>query len=130
MSKNQNHCLEKVLKVIALLQERAEEKEEKFEGCDKPFLGERVRDICFNTRPVMLFMRSGEKLTTKDEHGTESIFRVEKVHEHCAEVRVLRRNNKSKDKHHRFIATNEFVTVNLGCICAVKCLDDAIVENI
>ena len=130
MSKNQNHCLDKVLKVIVLLQERAEEKEEKYEGCDKPFLGTRIPNICFNTRPVMLFMRNGEKLTTRDEHGQESIFRVEKVHEHCAEVQVLRRNNRAKDEHHRFIATREFISVNLDCICAIKCLDDAIVENI
>ena len=131
MSNNHENCLRKVLKVIDILQQRAEEKEERFEGCDRPFLGRNIENrICFNTRPVMLFMKNGNELKVDMEHGEETVFRVEKVFDNCVKLRVLKENKKTKEKHHRFKETKEFITVNICCIGAIKCLDDVILENL
>ena len=50
--------------------------------------------------------------------------KVEKVSNDCVTLRVLYRNDDT------YVASNSFININLGCICAVQCIEDAVVSNI
>lgn len=146
MSCNNNETggIRNILKVIAALQENAEERCEAISTCDKPFLGPNEHKRCFNTRPVMFFTDDSEpweipfdseceeEEEEDHEEGKEhkkqkvsSVFRVEKVDDNIATCRVLVPKKHDPDD---FRATNSFFTINIGCICAIKCLRDTFVE--
>ena len=58
-----------------------------------------------------------------------SIFRVEKLDGCCATFRVLAPNpEESCCNSIPYIATNSFFTMNLNCVCAIKCLNDTFVD--
>ena len=52
--------------------------------------------------------------------------RVEKVDNCCVKLRVLALDSESGS----YVATDSFVTVNLKCMCVIKCLSDLALENI
>ncbi len=131
-------CVSDILKVICILQKKA-----KFEDClntcDKEFLGCCGCKCLCNTRPVQLFLicKNGDEplimpatrnaITELTEFS--NIFRVEKVDDCCATFRVLllEENNNDNDCP-KYIATNSFFTLDLRCVCAIRCLDDTFVE--
>ena len=62
---------------------------------------------------------------------TSSVFRVEKIDENCATFRVLALNDDPTESATiPYIATNSFFTVNLNCVCVLRCLNDTFVECI
>ena len=119
MVNNDSCCLAKLLKVIEILQNKAE-RVEPIEGCDKPFLGPNIECICYNTRPINLYTRAGDLFTVDNS----SVFRVEEVNNCCCKLRVLEYDPEACSH----VATDSFVTVNLKCMCAVSCLDDLALE--
>ena len=63
--------------------------------------------------------------------STSSVFRVEKVHEGCVTLLILAPNSDPASVDARpYVSTNQFVTLNLGCVCVLQCLPDAIVDNV
>jgi len=132
MCKNDCNCISELLKVICLLQKNAETCDDVIESCSKPTLGQYNR-ICFNTRPIMLYTcnSNGETPwsapTTRDvtPESTSTVFRIEKIDNCCATFRVLIANEDNT-----FTATQSFFTINLECICSIRCLGDTLVENI
>ncbi|MDD4035933.1 MAG: CotY/CotZ family spore coat protein [Bacilli bacterium] len=134
-----------ILRVILLLQERACEKLEVLNTCDKPFLGPCTKPIKCNTRPVMLFTKCGTpwEIPYCDLTKLSSIFRLEKL-DHCtATFRVLASISPSVNADHddvdvnlkgnkkkKLIATDSFFTINIDCICAIKCLKDTFIEDV
>ena len=67
---------------------------------------------------------------SKTENGTTStVFRVEKLDGCCATFRVLEKN-PDQESVYPYVATNSFFTMNLGCVCCLRCLDDTFVECI
>lgn len=131
-----NCCFSKTLKLIDILQ-RSSDQDECFDNsCSRPFLGVNIPSLCFNTRPVTFYgcnnnlisvnytaVVDGETLT-----GTSSTFRVEKVDEGCVTVSILIPNPDTTDTLRPFINTRDVATINLGCVCALKCLADTIVD--
>ena len=74
--------------------------------------------------------------TTKDgvacgDEGVvcSSVFRVEKVDGCCATLRVLAVNPDTTSEY-PYVATNSFFTMNLNCVCSLRCLSDTYVEGI
>ena len=60
-----------------------------------------------------------------------SVFRVEKVDGECATFRVLAANtDPNTSATMPYVATNSFFTMNLDCVCALKCLNDTTVEGV
>ena len=60
-----------------------------------------------------------------------SVFRVEKVDGECATFRVLAANTDPTTSPTRpYVATNSFFTMNLDCVCALKCLHDTLVDGV
>ena len=127
-------CLGKLLKVIDILQRNASGNDCFDESCTRPYLGSSPNIICFNTRPVTFYTRNGNIFTTtytlNNVTNTSSTFRVESVDDCCVKCRILRPNPDTTDTTRAFLATNEFITINLDCICVISCLDDIIIDNL
>ena len=126
MENKDSCCLGKLLKVIDILQKNANGNDCFDESCTRPYLGSIPNVICFNTRPVTFYTKDGSLFTANES----SVFRVESVNNCCVKCRILRPNPDTSDVTRRFITTNEFITINLNCICAISCLDDIIIDNL
>ena len=124
-----NSCIKNLLKFICLLQRNSLNTCALDGGCTRPFLGPIINNTCYNTRVITLYKRNGEifEATYTDQNGnlnTSSLFRVNDVHHDCCTLLILNENNGE------YISTGEYVTINIGCICAIKCLEDVVVENL
>ena len=127
---NNEHCLAKILKVINVLQNNAERNDcDANNSCTRPFLGDIPSIICFNTR-LVTFYRCDNSLVTlpytfNGTDGTTTIFRVECVNKDSVNVRLILDNGDGT-----YTNTNNFATINLGCICAIRCIGDIDLEGI
>lgn len=141
-NENNNSCIAEVLAVIALLQQNASCCGDScLDTCDRGFLGCGVTNLGCNTRPIILYTCSGNGTpfsvpTTKTDgtcdDGTtvcSSVFRVEKIDGNCATFRVLQPNTDPTSGY-PYEATNSFFTMNLNCLCAIRCLNDTYIECI
>ena len=150
MCNNKNECescIAEILKVILILQQNACP-ESCLDSCDRPMLGGGPNCLVCNTRPVMLYTCCGNGVpwtmpTSKDSTticsnsscsnnmspDCSNVFRVEKLDGCCATFRVLAPNpEESCCNSIPYIATNSFFTINLDCVCAIKCLNDTYVD--
>ncbi len=134
MNNKDTCCLGKLLKVIDILQRNAGGSDCFDESCTRPYLGSSPNIICFNTRPVTFYTRNGNIFSTtytlNGTTNTSSVFRVECVDDCCVKCRILRVNPDTTDMNRIYLSTNEFITINLDCICVVSCLDDIIIDNL
>ncbi len=136
-------CISEILKVIAILQKNAACIDDKcLDCCDRGFLGNGTSIIGLNTRPVMLYTTFSNGLTpwtmpttkTDSTCGDEgvvcsSVFRIEKIDGCCATFRVLTENtDETTSATIPYLTTNSFFTINLNCICAIRCLNDTYVD--
>ena len=134
-----SNCISEILKVICVLQQNAECSDACLDTCDRGFLGCGTASIGCNTRPVMLYTCCGNGVpwrmpTTKDltanpneTQACSCVFRVEKVDGNCCTCRVLA-DNPDTASINPYIATNSFFTIDLNCVCVVKCLTDTFVD--
>ena len=132
-------CIAEILTVINILQNNAECADNCLDTCDRGFLGNTISTFAYNTRPVMLYTgfsngtTAWSMPTTRDAEGTEvsNVFRVEKVDGNCATFRVLAINPDPETAPTRpYVITNSFFTMNLDCICAIRCLNDTTLEGV
>lgn len=123
-----------ILAIISVLQQNACNSDTCLDTCDRGFLGCGSNSLTCNTRPVMLYLCNGQPLSMpieKDSISTcngdncSNVFRVEKLDECCCTFRVLSPNTDGT-----YSATNTFFTMNLHCVCALRCLSDTYVECI
>ncbi len=129
-------CISEILTIINILQQNAECGEECLDTCDRGFLGCCASSVSCNTRPVMLYTCGCNSVPwsmpiskNPNETSTSNIFRVEKVDGCCATFRVLAPNTDT-DESYPYEATNSFFTINLNCVCAIRCLQDTHVDCI
>ena len=132
-------CIAEILTVINVLQQNANCCGDTcLETCDRGFLGCGTTTLGCNTRPVILYTCCGNGVpwampTTKDATSgdtvtTSPVFRVEKLDGDAATFRVLIPNPDTTATNRPYITTNQTVTINLDCVCAIKCLGDTIVN--
>ncbi len=124
-----NNCLANILKVINVLQNNAEEDCPNNNSCTRPFLGNFPTVICFNTRLVTFYRCDNSLITlpyTLDGiAATTSIFRVESVSNDSVTVLLIQDNGDGT-----YTNTNTFATINLGCVCAIRCIGDTTITNV
>lgn len=134
MCNNNDSCnqIAEILAIINVLQQNACTSETCLDSCDRGFLGCGTSSLSCNTRPVMLYLCNGtalsmptEKDSTDTTTGTSNVFRVEKLDNCCCTFRVLSQNEDGT-----YSATNSFCTVNLNCVCSIRCLSDTYIECI
>lgn len=135
-------CIAEILTVIAILQKNSSCSDRCLETCDRGFLGCNQPTLGCNTRPVMLYTCCGngtpwsmpttrENVVCGDEGVVcSNVFRVEKIDGCCATFRVLAANPDTTEVNIPYVATNSFFTMNLSCVCAIRCLNDTYVECI
>ena len=131
---NFNNCLAKILNVINVLQNNAEKLDCDDLSCTKPFLGLNNTLLCFNTRPVTLYLCNNLPVTlsytnTEGTEATTTIFRVESVTNDSVGVLLLEESTDASGNT-TYLSTNTYATINLECICAIRCLPDVIVTNL
>jgi hypothetical protein len=124
-----NNCLANILKVINVLQNNAIDNCQTNNSCTKPFLGEDFAPICFNTR-LVTFYRCDNSLvslpyTIDGEENTTTIFRIQNVGNKSVTVLLVRDNGDGT-----YSSTNTFATINLDCICAIRCIGDTTIINV
>ena len=73
-----------------------------------------------------------ENVVCGDEGVTcSNVFRVDKIDGCCCTFRVLANNpDDATNATIPYVATNSFFTMNLSCVCALRCLPDTFVECI
>ena len=127
------NCIADILKVILLLQESVCGNDNCLQTCDRGFLGQNCTTFC-NTRPIVLYMcgSNGTPLAlpiSRDpsETATSTVFRLEKLDDCCATCRVLAPNTDTTSLF-PFVSTNSFFTIDLNCVCLIRCLDDTYVD--
>lgn len=134
MNAKENCCFSKLLKVIDILQKNSCGELCSDESCTRPFLGGSPTIICYNTRPVTFYTRNGNIFTASYQVGgetrTSSVFRVERVDGYCVKCRILEANPDQSDPTRSYLATNQFITINLDCICVISCLADIIIDSL
>ena len=139
---NECRCISEILTVICILQQNASCSEACLDTCDRGFLGCGTTSHTCNTRPIMLYTCCGNgtpwTMPTTKTDGTcgddgvtcSSVFRIEKIDGCCATFRVLAPNPDTTELAIPYVATNSFFTMNLNCVCALRCLQDTFVECI
>ena len=130
-----NNCIYEILKTILVLQREANIGDCCLDTCDKKCLGCTPSVCFFNTRPITLYtcgccntalQMPISKLPT--ETTTSNVFRIEKLDDNCATFRVL--IPTVEDDIVTYTSTNSFFTINLDCICVLKCLADTLIESL
>lgn len=133
---NDCRCIAEILTVINILQNNAECGDACLDTCDRGFLGCCGVSVSCNTRPIMLYTCGSNGVAwsmpiskNPAETITSNIFRIEKIDGCCTTFRVLIPNT-DETSDFPYSATNSFFTMNLNCVCALKCLQDTYVECI
>lgn len=63
-----------------------------------------------------------------NETTTSNVFRIEKIDGCCATFRVLVPSTDTTT--FPFESTNSFFTMNLNCVCSLRCLQDTFIDTI
>ncbi|MGM9878498.1 MAG: CotY/CotZ family spore coat protein [Bacilli bacterium] len=132
---NSSCCINKILEVINVLQCQAEKIDDIPNTCDRPFLGlaSNSNTFVFNTRPVTLYTSNNTLFeapyTLNGSTGTSSVFRVERVTDETATLRVLAPNPDTTSTF-PYVKTDSFIIVNTNCVCAIRCLPDTFIDCI
>ena len=137
------NCSAEILSVILVLQQTVCG-DSCLDSCDRPMLGGGSNCLVCNTRPVMLYTCCGNGTPwsmpiSKDvtincsgesiSQTCSTVFRVEKIEGCCATFRVLADNpDTTTSATIPYVATNSFFTMNLNCVCSLRCLNDTFVE--
>ncbi len=121
-------CISDILKKILLLQKQ-DFVNDNFVGCDKPFLGPTTTNVCYNTRPILLYICSNgtpwtfDYTLTDGTVGSSNVLRVESLDDCCCTCRILYPNTENQ-----YVSTGQFVTIDLHCCGAIRCLQDTYVD--
>lgn len=134
-NENTNNCIYEILKTILVLQREANVGDCCLDTCDKKCLGCTPSVCFFNTRPITIYTKgccntalSLPISKSPTETTTSNVFRIEKLDNKCATFRVIVAN--VADDTITYTSTNSFFTINLDCICVLKCLQDTLIDNL
>ena len=127
---NNENCLANILKAIVVLQNNAGKIDCNDNSCTRPFLGEINNNLCFNTRLVTLYRCDNSLVslpyTLDGETSNTTVFRVQNVNDNTIKVLLLADDGTNTYT----INTNTYATINLGCICAIRCIGDTTITNV
>ena len=99
-------------------------------GCDRNCLGPNTSNgIIFNTRPITIYTCCNGELwempyTLDDTTGTSTVFKISKTDGNCATFEVLAPNPDTTNPLIPYVSTNNFFTIDLKCVLAIRCLND------
>ena len=127
------NCIGDILKVILVLQQGVCQNDTCLQTCDRGFLGQNISALV-NTRPFVLYTcgNNGTPLAmpiSRDPAvtNTSTVFRIEKLDDCCATCRVLAPNEGGDFPYE---STDSFFTIDLKCVCIIRCLNDTYVDGV
>jgi Spore coat protein Z. len=132
MSRNES-CFLNTLHLIDTLQKNSNHEEECDTSCQRPFLSNINRPIYINTRPITFYRCDNSQISIDflDDFGnlnTSNIFRIENIDGNCITCRILTPITRiERESNEEYEATTQTAVINLGCVCAIKCLPDTFV---
>ena len=120
----QNYIQQILCKILAL---QNQEFDLDNSGCDRPFLGPSPAITNYNTRPVMLYNRYTAEawsfaILNETTTTNSNLFRIEALEDNTVTVRLL-----SEAEDGSYTSTNQFVTIQLSSIGAIRCLPDVFI---
>ena len=123
---NQNNNLANIFESILILQQKGSICQDDT-SCSRPFLGPTTNPSCLNTRPINIYTCCNNTLWTmpyslNGENNTSDTFRIESIEDNCVTFRVLAPTENG------YSSTQDFFTIKLSCIGAIKCLQDTFVS--
>ena len=131
---NNQECNEKsiskILNFIIELQKKAECINDSTTGCDRKRLGPTINNgLIYNTRPITIYSCCNGTLwefpyTLNGETGTSTVFKISKTDGNCATFEVLAPNTDTSNPLIPYVSTNNYFTINLDCVLAIRCLSD------
>lgn len=110
-------CIGNLLRYIFLLQNNSTNKCIT-DGCDKPYLGPTNSFICYNTRVISLYRKDGSLFSV----GGNTTFRIMDISNNTITLLALSNNENI------YSSTNQFTTININCICCVRCITDTTIN--
>jgi len=123
--------ISKILNFILDLQKNADRVDlDSDSGCDKKCLGPNISNgLIFNTRPITLYSCCTGSLwtmpyTLNGTSGTSTVFKVTKTDCNCATFEILAENPDTSNPLIPYVGTNNFFTIDLDCVLAIRCLAD------
>ncbi len=122
--------ISKILNFIIELQKKAECINTNSAGCDKKHLGLNLNNgMIFNTRPITIYSCCNGTLwempyTLNETEGTSTVFKISKTDDNCATFEVLAPNPDTTNPLIPYISTNNYFTIDLDCVLAIRCLND------
>ena len=134
INNNDCSCFSRIIEKIICLQQQSDAVDS-LSGCDRPFLGSVNTTLSLNTRPITFYGCDGDEFvfpyTLNGVAGESGVFRVEYLDECCCKCRVLAPNpDTTTVTTYPYVSTTDFFTINLKCICAIKCLNDTYVTGL
>ena len=110
-----NYCIKNILKVICLLQKNSVNNHSN-------------QHLCFNTRVLSFYLNDGTLYSTSylntNKNYISSLFRVMEVHDNYCKVLILEQNGST------YSSTKRFLTIDLKCIGAIRCILDVNINNL
>ena len=73
--------------------------------------------------------RTNTNCNSVGAEGCSNVFRVEKVDGCCCTFRVLAENTDESSPY-PYVGTDSIFTMNINCLCCLRCLNDTYVECI
>ena len=121
----QNYIQDIICKILML---QRQEFDSDLNGCDRPFLGPTTSSLVYNTRPVQLYNAYTAEpwsfsYTVDGTTATTNVFRIEDCEENTVTVRLLILDEATGT----YTNSNQFVTILLSTIGAIRCLPDTFV---
>lgn len=117
-----NRCIKNLLLFINILQKNSVNRGCLDDCCNRPYLGPVISNDCYNTRVITLYNCQGSLFSVdylfNNELVTSSTFRIQDIHDDCCTLLILNNENGT------YSSTGQFVTIDISCIGAVKCLGD------
>lgn len=114
----ENNCILNLLKLILLLQNNSYSNINNNFSCKKNYLSSSFNSICYNTRVVTFYNKNGSLFTASYGENVSPYFRICSIENSCIKLLILNYDGTS------YFSTKEYITININCICAVKCITD------
>lgn len=122
---DQNYIQDILCKILVL---QRQEFDTDLSSCDRPFLGPGIINTSYNTRPIQLYNAYTSNpwsfsYTLNGTTSTSDIFRIESMEQGTVTVRLLSFDEPSST----YINTNQFATIELSTIGAIRCFTDTFI---
>lgn len=117
---NNNNCFINLIKLIILLQTNS------INNCLNK-LGQ-SNNSTYNTRIISIYKKDGTILNTtyqlNNQTQNSNIFRIKELNNNCLTLLIISNQNSN------YYSTNQYITLDINCIAAIRCLNDVNITNL